>query len=534
MKSGGERLIADWLWHHQVEFEYERSYIVDTADANHSQYRPDFYYSEVNLWHEHFAFDENGEAPDAFEGYQEAADWKRAQHRDNGTALFETTSAELSDGTAFIRLEQALLARGVVPVPRLTSAAVSGGRIVDDALMRMFVAALPLVKGRDLRTDSLHQIAAQVPGLGQGKRTALFLELVEPVLVEWNRRLEACDAVDFEDQILGAAKALERAECDAPFDLVMVDEFQDLSGPRARLLRAVLNRSGARVFAVGDDWQTINGYAGADVGEFVDFHERFGPGETLRLERTFRSSQPICDVAGTFVCANPKQLRKTVRSSELLVPQAVRIRVVRRREDQTTALSSYLDALQMRITTARAAGRSEPDRFVRVLGRYRTVKTLVPEGRWPSLRVEFTTVHAAKGLEADYVVVLDLVDGFDGFPSTRVDDPILTALRPAPETFAHAEERRLLYVALTRAKRAALLISVEGSLSPFVPELAQVGGVVLEDGDGRPAQMCPSCSRGLVVQRTGSHGPFDACSRGARCGFRRNAAGHRRTVAAVR
>ena len=108
---------------------------------------------------------------------------------------------------------------------------------------------------------------------------------------------------------------LEAGRWDSPYELVMVDEMQDASHARARLARALVAEPGRYLFAVGDDWQSINRFAGADPSVMTDFTGWFGPGQTLRLEQTFRSPQSICDISSAFIQRNPHQLRKHVVSA---------------------------------------------------------------------------------------------------------------------------------------------------------------------------------------------------------------------------
>ena len=113
VKSDQERVLADWLYYNGVNYEYERPYELTTATAAYSQYRPDFFYPVINLYHEHFALDRNGNAPRRFGNYLQDAQWKREQHAKNNTDFIETTSAQIWDGTAFKHLEKELGKRGV-------------------------------------------------------------------------------------------------------------------------------------------------------------------------------------------------------------------------------------------------------------------------------------------------------------------------------------------------------------------------------------------------------------------------------------
>ncbi len=181
-------------------------------------------------------------------------------------------------------------------------------------------------------------------------------------------------------------------------------------------------------------------------------------------------------------------------------------------DDAAGALASYLDELATTIDDGTLT--TDPARpiTVDVLGRYGFQRNLLP-ARLPSrLKVSFRTVHGAKGLEADYIVVPDMAAGTYGFPSTIADDPVLDVAMPAPESFPHAEERRLFYVALTRARRQVTLIAPPQRMSPFVIELLDSPHVTVTGNSDAPVEICPKCGRGTMVERRGKFGPFLGCS----------------------
>ncbi len=147
---------------------------------------------------------------------------------------------------------------------------------------------------------------------------------------------------------------------------------------------------------------------------------------------------------------------------------------------------------------------------------------MLPQNLPTNLKVTFRTVHGSKGLEADYVVVPGLATGTYGFPSTIADDPVLDLAMPEPEEFEHAEERRLFYVALTRAGRGVALITPPQRLSPFVIELLQEPNVVVDGAESERIEVCTRCNKGLMVERSGPYGPFLGCSRFPACTNKRN------------
>jgi DNA helicase-4 len=92
---------------------------------------------------------------------------------------------------------------------------------------------------------------------------------------------------------------------------------------------------------------------------------------------------------------------------------------------------------------------------------------------------------------------------------------------PSNDTHPFAEERRLFYVALTRARRSLVLITVENRLSEFIIELVKDKQIEMLGIDGKPsnAKPCPECRTGYIVQKTGKYGPFQGCSNFPQCRY---------------
>ena len=152
---------------------------------------------------------------------------------------------------------------------------------------------------------------------------------------------------------------------------------------------------------------------------------------------------------------------------------------------------------------------------IMVLGRYRNSRSALGRRGGGIRNLEFNTVHGTKGQEADYVVVLDLKDDRYGFPCMVEYDPLLTIVMPPThgEPFPFAEERRLFYVALTRARKSVYLITDPVRPSPFVREmLKNCPEVKVRDGMRPP---CPACERGALVPS--QSGDNLRCSNFPRC-----------------
>jgi DNA helicase-4 len=183
-----------------------------------------------------------------------------------------------------------------------------------------------------------------------------------------------------------------------------------------------------------------------------------------------------------------------------------------RADDAAGALASYLDRLSAAIAAGSVPLLRSRTVSVDVLGRYGFERDLLPEPTPSNLSVTFRTVHGSKGLEADYIVVPGMTTGTYGLPSSIADDPVLDVAMPVAESFAHAEERRLFYVALTRARRAVTLITPPQQMSPFVIELLDDPHVAVTGEAGAPVEICSKCHQGTMVERTSKFGPFLGCS----------------------
>ena len=466
VRSMEECEIANFLYLNSVPYEYEAPYEHDTATPEKRQYQPDFHLPEAGIYIEHFGVDAEGRtAPFVDEKeYLQAMEWKRRLHEEKGTVLIETFSHERAAGALIRNLREKLAAHGVAlsPIPPAEVFAVlqRQGRI--DPFLRLLATFLHHFKGAQL---SFEEVSRRAAGAGDRLRAEAFLAVFKPVFERYRETLSDLGQIDFHDMIDKATEHVEAGRYRSPFGYILVDEFQDISPARARLLKALLDQSpAARLFAVGDDWQAIFRFAGSDTAVMRDFGKRFGASERIDLETTFRCPEAIAEAATRFVLANPSQIRKKVRSTRQVDGPCVHVGLAG--EKGPSLLSEALDRIAADAEARQGAA------SVLLLGRYRHLQP--PDlsglaGQYPRLRLSFMTVHGSKGLEADYAVVLGLCSGRHGFPSEIADDPLLDLVLSAPDEHPNAEERRLLYVAMTRARAPGLPSRRRGPPFPIRP-----------------------------------------------------------------
>ncbi|WP_199061809.1 DNA helicase IV [Serratia sp. ASV30] len=289
------------------------------------------------------------------------------------------------------------------------------------------------------------------------------IRLMAPLLKAWKTALKDEGAVDFAGLIHQAVNLLEKGRFISPWKHILVDEFQDISPQRAQLLAALRKQNKqTSLFAAGDDWQAIYRFSGAELSLTTAFAENFGVGDQCALDTTYRFNDRIGEVANGFIQQNPHQLKKPLNS----LTKGNKKSVVILPQEQLEAL---LDKL---------SGYAKPQERILVLARYHHLKPEVLQKaatRWPKLNIEFMTIHASKGQQADYVIIAGLYEGKDGFPAEVRESVLEEVLLPQPEDFPDAEERRLLYVALTRARHQVWLLQDRERPSVFIEQLQDIG-----------------------------------------------------------
>lgn len=175
-----------------------------------------------------------------------------------------------------------------------------------------------LLAGRELSEDQLRRWLDQHPLSGTSE-VAQYAEVALMVAPRFWRRLEVSGSVDF-DLLLLRPLQMAKENPDLAeswrhrFTYMMVDEFQDTSESQMEFLQMFVSTE-RNLMVVGDDDQAIYEWRGARVRNILDFPKKFAPCETLRLERNYRSSEKILDLANWVISKNRDRHGKVLKAS---------------------------------------------------------------------------------------------------------------------------------------------------------------------------------------------------------------------------
>ncbi len=488
VKSEQEKMICFALSSLGLKFRYEEAYEHNVADEMHSQYKPDFsiYYKQdgemKRLYLEHFGVNERGLVPEWFasekgvsykeanQRYNDGITWKRTVHEKFGTKLIATSSADFRNFSDISSKLKMLLVAEDVPIRELSEDELYSMVLPEESrqekmFIRLIATFVALLKSS---CKSVDEIIRKAERAKDERSVFVYRNIFRPAYERYKTTLAKMGKIDFTDAILQATDICNTAH-PVQYDFIIVDEFQDISVDRYNFLKAL--RQGnppAKLYCVGDDWQSIYRFSGSDMALFNKFSDYFGPTEINKIETTYRFGEPLIGLSSEFIQRNSVQVRKNVRPFN--------------KETSTSLLFQQYNNNNYCVTIEKIMSTIPADKSVFLLGRYTFDDILlssnykrecVREQCWYIIggrKIEFLTVHKAKGLEADYVILLQCNKDDYGFPSEINDDPSLQYLLSARDRYPYGEERRLFYVAITRAKTTTWVMYDERYPSVFVTE----------------------------------------------------------------
>ncbi len=544
LRSYQEVEIANFLYLNNIDYEYEPLYKYDISNAR-KPYTPDFiiFQGENSAYLEHFGITESGEndrfSDEEIDRYKKAVNDKILLHRQHGTTLLYTFSA-YNDGRPLLEhLKDSLENAGFVLKPRsnkeIMEMLVTGeeNRYVR-RLINLICRFISNFKVNAYQADDFNRMYHST----QNVRSRLFLSICNDCYLEYERWLKENNAVDFEDMINESARLLREVEemkQKLDFKYIIVDEYQDISRQRFDLTKTLSEITDAKIIAVGDDWQSIYAFSGSDITLFTKFAEKMGYAKMLKIQRTYRNSQEIIDIAGDFIQKNKEQIGK-----QLISPKHIEDPVLiytydgrrkpkngDRRSGGDYELARVIETILAQLIEYKKIEGKEPGSIL-LIGRFgfdgdhlektglfeyinRTDK--VKSVKYPKLDITFMTAHSSKGLGYDDVIVINCKNEMYGFPSKVEDDPVLSFVIKGDQSIDYAEERRLFYVAMTRTKNRVFLVAPEANPSEFLLELKQTYKNVKLTGEWNEEEpitinkkACPICGYPMQLKYKRAYG----------------------------
>lgn len=539
LRSVQEVQIANFLFLNGIDYTYEKPYPFSIT-SSYKVYTPDFTITQGDkvAYIEHFGITQDGRNSrynaEQLAKYKREVNDKVTLHKKHGTDLIYTFSAYNDGRNLLDHVREELKKHGFELHPRSSKEVFE--KIVNSEENKYISRLVSLVctfiqnfKTNGFTTEKFFAWNAT----SKNERTKLFLAICEQCYHEYTKCLKERHAIDFEDMINDSARILREAEAQSlelDFKYIIVDEYQDISRQRFDLTKELSNLCDAKIIAVGDDWQSIYAYAGSDITLFTRFKEKFGYGLELRITKTYRNAQEIIDIAGGFIQKNTEQIQKTLISpkhiSNPVIIQTYTENVDRKqyegRGGKFFLLGETVEKLMKEILS------ENPQSSILLLGRYgfdgfNLTKSAdfeywektgnVTSKTFADIEMEFMTVHRAKGLGYDNVIIINAIDSVYGFPSKIQDDPVLHYVVKTDRSIEYAEERRLFYVALTRTKNRVYIVTPQQRPSEFVRELVKDYPNVtlrgqLDDSQQNTGEikLCPACGYPLQLRYKKAYG----------------------------
>lgn len=541
LRSSQEVRIANFLYLNNIEYVYEKPYPYNIL-YSHKPYTPDFTIKQGDkiAYIEHFGITEDGRnnrySLEELERYKKAVNDKVLLHRKHKTDLIYTFS-RYNDGRDLLEhLNEELIKHGFKLEERPAKDVFE--KIVNTEENRYIANLVKLVCTfiQNFKTNGFS--LEQFDGFrfkSNNVRTKLFLDICEQCYHEYTKRLKEKNAIDFEDMINDSAKIIHEQEISGKkldFKYIIVDEYQDISRQRFNLTKELSNLCNAKIIAVGDDWQSIYAYAGSDITLFTHFKDAFGYGLELSITKTYRNAQEVIDIAGGFIQKNTSQIRKA-----LVSPKHIKDPVIIETYTEDVDRKQYEGKGGKYFLIGKTVEKvikhilqENPNSSILLLGRYgfdaynlsKSSDFIYDEKTgnifsktFENKPIEFMTVHRAKGLGYDNVIIINARNEVYGFPSQVQEDPVLKYVVKDDHTIEYAEERRLFYVALTRTKNRVYIVAPKEHPSEFVTELLNDyyseikvhGDLVMDETiDNQITNKCPVCGYPLQLRYKKAYG----------------------------
>jgi superfamily I DNA/RNA helicase/DNA-directed RNA polymerase subunit RPC12/RpoP len=453
VRSKSEQFIADWFYRHSIRYEYEP--LLNVKDF---EFHPDFYIPDANLYIEHIS-DKSFSTKDKEEQFHK------------GNLLLVKTFESMTKDSALFNHSLDNIVKSRLPSNYHKNIALTykeefNGYHEDvKDFVSLIIRITDMIKVENIDLNSVLENAR----LDQHERVRNFYDLAIPIVEKYVQYCTNKSYLDF-NNLISRSISLFKNHSDisnkfqAKYQYILVDEFQDVNNLQVELIKLLLTDQ-TQLFCVGDDWQSIYGFRGSNVSYIIDFENHFPNSKVVTLNLNYRSTQNIVGASNEVISHNKFKVEKDIHASKRSEHKIVVYSGNTEEENVQFCLNKVRELLDDGLTNED------------ILFLYRRSKMYSPYFfcfKKEGIKVQSKTIHAAKGLEAKVVFILGLTEGHGGFPDVWLEDRIFQVIKKANHDLLIEEERRLFYVAITRAKDKLFLITEKGNESSFLKEIPEV------------------------------------------------------------
>lgn len=533
-------IISNFLFLNGISYKYDYLYPYEAENSFKRKVKMNFYLPDYDLYLEHFSIDEKGHSKflTKYEEQKYIAEinLKRTLHSTNCTKLVETYSYYNKDKSLISHLQSILLKNNVV-FQNANLKDIFKKIYIDqkdkhfEEFIKLISTFLSLFKSNNLNFSNINKLIKKNEILENSflrNRNEIFLKIFKNFFDFYESTLSKANKIDFNDMINKSTEIVKLGFLSDNYKYIIIDEYQDISVSRFSLIKSIQNKTNAKVICVGDDWQSIYRFSGSDIDLFSNFEKYFGPSKFLMIEKTYRNSQELIDIASKFVTQNPSQLIKNLKSDKhidspikiMTYSENISEGVIKAIKDIVSQFGKNAEILLLGRTKfdidpllQNSDFKIDSENFSKII-----------YNNFPNLNISFLTVHKSKGLESENVILLNMQNSILGFPNKISNDPILSLVLNNSEEFPYAEERRLFYVAITRTKNRTYLIAPENHYSCFLEELILNKSISKSEEEFvniKNLPKCMKCQKGHLILRTNNitKEEFLGCNNYPQCDF---------------
>ena len=475
VRSKSEQFIADWFYRHSIKYEYEPLLNVKDFD-----FHPDFYIPEANLYIEHIS-DKSFSTKNKEEQFQK------------GNLLLVKTYESMTTDSALFNHTLDSIVKNRLPANYHRTVSLNfkeefnGYHENIKDFVQQIMRITDMIKVENISIDKVLADARN----DQHERVRNFYELAIPIVKKYLHYCTNKSYLDFNDLIIRSTSLFQNHSDIAnmyksKYQYILVDEFQDVNNLQVDLIKLLLTPQ-TQLFCVGDDWQSIYGFRGSNVSYIVDFEQHFANSKVIMLNLNYRSTQNIVGASNELIRRNKFKVEKDIRASKQSEHKIVVYSGGNEEENVQFCLDKVKELLKDGLNN---------DDILFLYRRSKMYSSYFFRFKKEGLRVQSKTIHGAKGLEAKVVFIIGMTEGSGGFPDIWLEDRIFQVIKRANHDLLMEEERRLFYVAITRAKDKLFLITEKGNESSFlkeIPELFTVRTSVPIKSVVEKVINCPNC-----------------------------------------